>query len=97
MLLIARDPFAHLPQASEFRDSYLSRNSPNVEPPRADVFSGPTTSSDRRAAEQRDEFAPLLATVSPALPPTCEACERLCLIVLWPLSRCHVYKTFEIL
>jgi hypothetical protein len=22
---------------------------------------------------------------------------RLCLIALWPLSRCHVYKTFEIL
>ncbi len=58
MLLIARDPFAHLPQASEFRDSYLSRNSPNVEPPRADVFSGPTTSSDRRAADERDELAP---------------------------------------
>jgi hypothetical protein len=57
MLLIARDPFAHLPQASEFRDSYLSRNSPNVEPPRADVFSGPTTSSDRHAAEQCDELA----------------------------------------
>jgi hypothetical protein len=57
MLLIARDPSAHLPQASEFRDSYLSRNSPNVEPPRADVFSGPTTSSDRHAAEQCDELA----------------------------------------
>jgi hypothetical protein len=66
MLLIARDPFAHLPQASEFRDSYLSRNSPNVEPPRADVFSGPTTSSDRRAAKQCDELAAVHSITSSA-------------------------------
>jgi hypothetical protein len=66
MLLIARDPFAHLPKASEFRDSYLSRNSPNVEPPRADVFSGPTTSSDRHAADQRDERAALHSITSSA-------------------------------
>src|SRR5258707_11971820 len=51
---------------SEFRDSYLSRNSPHVEPPRADVFSGPTTSSDRRAAEQRDELAAVHSITSSA-------------------------------
>jgi hypothetical protein len=75
MLLIARDPFAHLPQASEFRD-YLSRNSPNVEPPRADVFSGPTTSSDRRAADQRDELAPIHSITSSARASTVEGMSR---------------------